>query len=36
MYGLRDDGLSKGQTRQVILDGIKTYCPEKDGALGLP
>lgn len=34
MYRLRDGGLSEDQARQVLTDGIKTYCPEKDGALG--
>lgn len=36
MYGLREGGISDDQARKVILDGIKVYCPEKDGALGLP
>jgi hypothetical protein len=33
---LRDWGLSQDQAYKVISDGIKVYCPEKDGALRLP
>ncbi len=35
-YRLRDWGLPQDQAYQVISDGIKVYCPEKDGALRLP
>ena len=33
---LREWGLSQDQAYEVISDGIKVYCPEKDGALRLP
>ncbi len=35
-YRLTDLGLSQDQAYKVISDGIKAYCPEKDGALRLP
>ncbi len=35
-YRLMDRGLSKDQAYKLISDGIKAYCPEKDGALRLP
>lgn len=35
-YRLMERGLSQGQAYKVISDGIKAYCPEKDGALRLP
>lgn len=35
-YRLREWGLSQDQAYKVISDGIKAYCPEKDGALRLP
>ncbi len=33
---LREWGLSQEQAYNVIVDGVKVYCPEKDGALRLP
>ena len=36
MYALREGGISEDQASKVILDGIKVYCPEKEGALRLP
>jgi len=35
-YRLQQWGLSQDQAYKVIADGIKVYCPEKDGALRLP
>jgi Protein of unknown function (DUF732) len=35
-YRLMERGLSQDQAYKVISDGIKVYCPEKDGALRLP
>jgi Protein of unknown function (DUF732) len=35
-YRLREWGLSQDQAYKVISDGIKAYCPEKDGAVRLP
>jgi Protein of unknown function (DUF732) len=35
-YRLKDWGLTQDQANQVISDGIKVYCPEKDGAVRLP
>jgi hypothetical protein len=35
-HRLMEWGLSQDQADKVISDGIKAYCPEKDGALRLP
>jgi Protein of unknown function (DUF732) len=35
-YRLMERGLSQDQAYKVIADGIKAYCPDKDGALRLP
>jgi hypothetical protein len=36
MAGLMAQGLSNGQAQDVILDGLKAYCPEKAGGVPLP
>jgi|HubBroStandDraft_3_1064219.scaffolds.fasta_scaffold20193_6 hypothetical protein len=36
MTGLMAQGLTNIQAQNVILDGIKAYCPEKAGGLPLP
>jgi Protein of unknown function (DUF732) len=35
-YRLQERGLSLDQAHKVVSDGIKAYCPDKDGALRLP